>query len=1137
VLTCPSCGKENPDGFPFCGFCTAPLTHAPAPTFEERKVVTVLFCDLVGFTARSEHADPEDIRGLLRRYHALLKADIEVFDGTVEKFIGDAVMAVFGAPLAHEDDPERAVRAGLRILDSITELNEANPGMNLSVRVGVNTGETLVSLAASPEKGEGMVAGDVVNTAARLQAAAPVNSVVAGDRTHRATRGVFRYEELPPVTAKGKSEPVALWRAISLRRDRELPAPRATKFVGRDAELIQLIDQFDRSVSDSSVHVVTVVGEPGAGKTRLVEELKAFLAEHRDGVIWRRGRCLPYGEGITFWALGEVVKAEAGILESDSTETAGTKLDEVLAEGPDREWIRQRLLPLIGMEAASAATRDESFTAWLRFLESIARRGPAVFVFEDLHWADDAMLDFVEHVAARSEAAPMLVLGPTRPELVDRRPTWMSTARTATTLRLEPLTDEETARLISTFLGEAVLPADLQSLVLERAEGNPLYAEEFVRLLSDRRLLVRKGRTLALAEGFEVPSPESLLGLIAARLDTLSPEHKQLLADAAVIGKVFWAGAVVAMGDRDAMEVVGALQALSARELVRPAAVSSMEGESEYSFWHALVRDVAYAQIPRAARAQKHRKAASWIKSASEDRLEDVAEVLAHHYTLALGLALAAGQKREATDIEPLATRFLVMAGDRALGLDVGRAVAHYGRALELAPPGHPERAVILARWADAVRQTGRIRDAAEGLEEAVASFRQRGDVLGTARTMLTLTEVLRAMADPKCWKIGPQAVTLLEAEGPSPDLVAAYANLASGRMLAGHDREAIELADRAISLAAALGLEEPVKALGSRGSARCDLGEAEGLADLRRAVTLAVERGQGREAAVHYNNLGVSLWPIEGPSAYLMALREGIEFSERRGIVEFVEAMTVGSMEPLFDLGSWDQLLEVARRSDSTFEAAGSTLLLVEVRGMQARVLGLQGRTVEALPLVEWAVQTARESGEREYIGGTFSSAAPIHVAMGEPDRALDLLAEVEGLAHIGEAVTYAAYLPAMVRTAVAGGDVALAERLASRIASLYPYQQHALCAVRAVISEAKGDTELAAQLYAEGASRWERFGVVPELAFALLGQGRCLVALDLPEAAEVLRAARVIFAQLSAKPALAEADALLQRRTAVSS
>ena len=609
MATCPSCGKENPDGFQFCGFCTAPLIEAPpTPALEERKIVSVLFCDLVGFTAASDAADPEDVRARIRPYHARLRLEIERYGGTVEKFVGDAVMAVFGAPVAHEDDAERAVRAGLRILEAIAELNEADPALSLQVRIGVDTDEAVVALGARPEQGEGIVTGDVVNTASRLQGAAPVDGVAVSEYTYRHTERIFDYEPLEPVVVKGKAEPLAVYRPLAARGrfGSDVTRTHTAPLVGRELEKTLVVGTFERSVQQRSCQLVTVVGEPGVGKSRLCAELFGYIDERPELVTWRQGRCLPYGEGIAFWALGEIVKAECGILESDSPDEAEAKLERaVSADDPDRIWLVARLAPLVGAPA-EAASQEESFTAWRRFLEALAAAGPTVLVFEDLHWADDALLSFLEHLADWSQGMPLLILCTARPELHEAHPSWAAGLRNANTINLAPLSDEETARLIGSLLERTVLPAETQRALLERAGGNPLYAEEFVRLLADRDLLS--------GQLDDVQMPDSVQALIAARLDTLSPERKSLLQDASVMGKLFWAGALAEMGNRDAREVELALHELARKELVRRSPTSAMRDEAEYGFWHLLVRDVCYAQIPRAARAARHRAAAAWLE-------------------------------------------------------------------------------------------------------------------------------------------------------------------------------------------------------------------------------------------------------------------------------------------------------------------------------------------------------------------------------------------------------------------------------------------------------------------------------------------------------------------------------------------
>jgi class 3 adenylate cyclase len=612
VPVCPQCGEENPERAKFCLECGAALAEHPSAALEERKVVSVLFCDLVGFTAASEAADPEDVRARIRPYHARLRQEIERYGGTVEKFIGDAVMAVFGAPVAHEDDAERAVRAGLRILEAIAALNEADPTLSLQVRIGINMGEAVVALGARPEEGEGIVTGDVVNTASRLQGAAPVNGIAVSEQTYGATERVFEYEALEPVRVKGKAEPLALFRPLRARArfGSDVTRAHSTPLVGRELEKPLLIGTFERSAQQRSCQLVTIVGEPGVGKSRLCAELFAYIDERPGITRWRQGRSLAYGEGIAFWALGEIVKAECGILESDSPQEAEAKLEQALPGGdPDLAWLKARLAPLVGA-GGEPASQEESFAAWRRCLESWAEARETVLVFEDLHWADAALLSFLEHLAEWTEGVPLLVLCTARPELYEQHPTFGANARNAQRINLSALSDAETARLLAALLERAVLPVETQQALLERAGGNPLYAEEFVRLLADRG---------ELAGAAEVP--ESVQALIAARLDTLSPERKSLLQDAAVLGKVFWAGALAEMGDRELREVELALHELTRKELVRPARTSSMEGEAEYGFWHLLVRDVCYAQIPRAGRAARHRAAAAWIEDKAGERV------------------------------------------------------------------------------------------------------------------------------------------------------------------------------------------------------------------------------------------------------------------------------------------------------------------------------------------------------------------------------------------------------------------------------------------------------------------------------------------------------------------------------------
>jgi tetratricopeptide (TPR) repeat protein len=591
------------------------------------------------------------------------------------------------------------------------------------------------------------------------------------------------------------------------------------------------------------------------------------------------------------------------------------------------------------------------------------------------------------------------------------------------------------------------------------------------------------------------------------------------------------------MAGGDPIAVRDALREVSRRELVSPARGSSIQGEAEYTFWHGLVRDVCYSQIPRAAKARMHRAAAQWIERAAADRLEDLAEVLAHHYTTALQLTKVAGPGPEASDLESPTLRFLVMAGDRALGLDVARAKTHYAKALELARSDDVEHPELLAKWAEAIRQTGGSREAAEALEKGIAGFLARGDRLSAGRAMGTLSSVLHALGNARQEEVAREAVRILESQPPGPDLVAAYARMAGVKLVRGDMHETIDWVDRAIALAASLGLVVPARALGFRGYARCSLGDADGLRDMRAALALATERGEGRDAAVLYNNLAVAVWPIEGPTGVLGVVREGIEFSERRGIEEFAVALSAASLDQLVDTGAWDSALDIAESLDRRAEASGDVADLLQARWSRARVLGLRGDGAGAAPLADWLVDAARESGGVEDIIAGLTAAAIAYRAVGRVEHAVELLTEIAETPHVQRSPMYPPFLCEMTRTALAAGDLDLAARLGNTLEPIFPYHEHALCGARAILAEARGDRAEGAKLYAEAAERWERFGVVPERAFALLGQGRCMVALAVQEAPAVLREAREIFGALKAKPALAEIDALLERATALTS
>ena len=674
--------------------CGAPLVAVERR--EERKVVSVLFADLVGFTSRSELLDVEEVRGTLAPYHEALRAILERFGGTVEKYIGDAVVAVFGAPTTHEDDAERAVRAALAVRDAIAELDES-----LHVRVGVNTGEALVALGAQHLTGEGILSGDVVNTAARLQAAAPVDGVLVGEATFRATERQILFEPHDPVDAKGKRDPVACWVA---REPRSLLPSRlhaAVPLVGRREEVESLEGALRRVRQSCSAQLVTLVGVPGIGKTRLVAELRRFIDEEPELTTWREGRVLAYGEGIAFSALAEIVKQQAGILESDDALTAGHKLDAAIVgaklAGADAVWVRNQVGPLVGATGAvEGGGLREAFAGWRMFLEAVAAEGPAVVVFDDLHWADETLLDFVDELVERAGAVPLLVVCTARPELLERRPGWGGGKTNALTIGLQPLSQSETAALIEGLIDRTLLDAEAERLLLERAGGNPLYAQEYVRMLVERG-----ASTTAL--------PETVQGIIAARLDGLSADEKAVLQDAAVLGRVAWLGGICAVGDRDRATTDELAYRLDRKQLIRRERRSSIAGETEFAFAHTLIRDVAYGQLTRAQRAERHERAADWIEQLAGGR-DDRAELVAYHVTTALELRVALGGAT--AELRERAVGALLAGTRQAAGRhDHDGTVRHADAALAL-EPDTGARADLLVRRAVARYSAGAIDEA-----------------------------------------------------------------------------------------------------------------------------------------------------------------------------------------------------------------------------------------------------------------------------------------------------------------------------------------------------------------------------------------------------------------------------------------
>ncbi|HEX2024785.1 MAG TPA: adenylate/guanylate cyclase domain-containing protein [Actinomycetota bacterium] len=1019
MAACPRCQNENPQGARFCSACGARLDTPAGGAREERKVVTVLFADLVDFTSRSERMDPEDVRAMLTPYYARLRTELEHFGGTVEKFIGDAVVALFGAPVAHEDDPERAVRAGLAIREAIREMNEENSELDLHVRIGVNTGEALVSLAARTSEGEGMAAGDVVNTAARLQSAAPVDGVMVGEATHRATANLFDFEDAEPVQAKGKARPIQAWLAIEARSRFGVDVTRTarTELVGRERELALLADALARTRAERSPQLVTLVGEPGIGKSRLVFELLKVVDADAELIIWRQGRCLPYGEGVSFWALGEMVKAQAGILETDRDQAAEAKLRSTVAdliEDPDEAaWIEGHLRPLVGLGAAELREdrQADAFAAWRRFLEGMGESNPSVLVFEDLHWADEGLLDFIDHLIDWATGVPLLVLCTARPELLSRRPGWGGGKANAVTVSLSPLSDESTARLIGQLLERSVLPAEVQTVLLGRSGGNPLYAEEFARMAAEREL---RGDLDTL------PVPDTIQGLIAARLDSLSADDKALLQDGAVVGKVFWLGALTAIGGLDATEAAARLHALERRQLVRRDRKSSVAGETEYAFWHGLVRDVAYQQIPRALRADKHRRAAEWISRLAPDRAEDRSEMLAHHYLSALEFARASGQ--DIAGMEEPARLALRTAGDRAFALNAFRAAASFFHAAaDLWPETDPERGLVLLRYGRSLWLS------------AVAGE----DVLTRARVALLASGYKDAAAEAEImlgdaiWQQGrrdeafhhfSRARSLVEDRPPTPSTAWVLAHVSRFMMLAAQHDEAIRLGRQALAMAEDLELPDlRAHALNNIGTTRTASGDRGGIADLEASISIAEDANSPYDISRGYLNLASVTFMLGDLRRAGHLHAKGLQVAERYGLGEGIRWLRAERAFDLYYEGRWEEALREAQDFIEVTAAEQPHYMEQQCRLVRAAILMARGESERATTDSAWAVEASRRAKDPQAVYPAFGEHARMLHLAGRAAEAEAVIAELLAIvAAEGRDLTWSAWFLPVAHAAV---------------------------------------------------------------------------------------------------------------------
>ena len=812
VPTCRNCGEENPERARFCLACGSPLAEEASSAAEVRKTVTVVFSDVTGSTAMGERLDPETLRRVMSRYFDEMRDAVEAHGGVVEKFIGDAVMAVFGIPRLHEDDALRAVRAAVEMRDRLRTLNEElerDRGVTVVVRTGVNTGEVVAGDVAA---GQRLVTGDAVNVAARLEQAAAPGEILMGDTTHDLVRDAVDADPAEPLALKGKSEPVATWRLHGVRAGAAGHARRLdSPMVGRERQRRLLDEAFDQAVADRVCYLFTVLGTAGVGKSRLVNE---FLAEARATARIVYGRCLSYGDGITFWPLSEALKDAGGIADQEPPAEAMAKLTALFGDDPEAGVLAAQVGGLIGL-APAEAPHEEAYRAVRRALEAMASERPLVVVFDDVHWAEPAFLDLVDHLTDWTRDAPVLVICLARLELLEARPAWGGGKHAATTIQLEPLSDDESAALIANLLGSAGLEETAGRRIAAAAEGNPLFVEEMLEMLIDDGLLVRRNSHWEPAGDLtDLAVPPSIQALLSARLERLGSDERSVMERASVEGKVFHRGAVLELAPEPIRaSVTTHLMALVRKELVRPDR-ATFAGEEAFRFRHLLIRDAAYQAMPKETRAELHGRFAAWLERVAGERVGEYEEIVAYHleqavrYREELGplddMGRALGRK---------AAGHLVAAGFRADDRgDVRAAQSLLERAIELLPAGDSERLSVQPRLGRVLFEGGEIDAASELLTSALGDAEAAGDRSATAWARLFQMEVQASRGIGLQASIAQEAESLIaEFEAQGDERGAAHAGTVAGqfRFFNGRCREAETLLVRARERALSAGLRD----------------------------------------------------------------------------------------------------------------------------------------------------------------------------------------------------------------------------------------------------------------------------------------------------------------------------------------
>jgi class 3 adenylate cyclase/tetratricopeptide (TPR) repeat protein len=1006
---CPSCGTPNAPGTKFCGECGATLsgaddsaaaapaqtpTTAPGPA-AERRLVSVLFADLVGFTSLAEDRDPEETRDLLNRYFETARDVIERYGGVVEKFIGDAVMAVWGTPVAHEDDAERATRAALELADAVAGVGTA-AGAELTVRAAVLTGEAAVTIGAT---GQGMVAGDLVNSASRLQSMAPPGAVLVGEATYRAAEEAITFEPIGEQQLKGKHLPVAAWRALRVvgklkgaGRAGALEPP----FVGREEELRLLKEMLHATARERRPRLVSMTGAAGIGKSRLGWELLKYVDGVVEDIYWHEGRSPAYGEGVTFWALGEMVRQRAEIAETDDPAVSREKLSAAMAEyvtdETERGWIEPRLAGLLGLEEMPPGESEQLVAAWRTFFERIAERGTTVMVFEDLHWADGGVLDFIEHLLEWARTSPILVVTLARPELLDRRPTWGARQRAFTSIHLDPLEADDMRGLIDGMAPG--IPDRLAERIAERAEGIPLYAVELVRmLLADGRLVPEGDRFRASGDVDTLEVPTSLHGLLAARLDALEAADRALLQTASILGQSFTEAALVAVSGADDRAVRAALDRLVRSELIGLDVDPRSPERGQYRFLQGLTREVASGMLARPERRARHVAAARYYEQLGD---EELAGVLATHYLEAYRAA-SAGPEAEALAAQ--ARLALRAAGERAAALHSHeQALAYQEQALSVATDD-ADRAILWERAAESAENISRAEAAIEYAKLARDAYAKIGDDEGVLRATWWWARTLIEDGRPAA---GIEILEAVLAGRPDADDSSAFApilaELARGYLLSASAAEGLPRAERALAAAERFDdVRSLIDALVTRGTMLGLVGRLrEGIALLHAAAVMAADAGQVTPQIRALGNLGF-LEARNDLHAALRATLNGMGVARRFGRPGHLAFLASGAVDIASTLGAWDEGRRIGDEvlAELTIEHGGGPLLSV------LSVLDvLRGERERAVDLLARSEAETADVTDPQLLQGRLITRSYHALAAGDLEAACDLALEAAPLA-----------------------------------------------------------------------------------------------------------------------------------------